>query len=116
MGSHPVDTGNLAERLKEQMQKANDEADAAQRPTETTGRLLQEHRSGADVDASVADALLHDLVAANAHGGGTMGSPHKPTNPTSWTQYCEKNRETPEIVPGSGLVRAHFFMSGSACE
>lgn len=121
MGTHPVSTGNIAGRLKEEMQKMTTKAEPSQSPTESTGRRLQEHLAGAGADASIADAhLLQDLLAASMHSGVTdsKAAPAvtRPKNPTSWTQYCEKNRQTPEIVPGSGLVRAHFFMSGSACE
>lgn len=43
-----------------------------------------------------------------------MFAPKFGKNPQGWAQWCEKNRDTPELVPGSGLVKAHFFMSGSA--
>ena len=110
----------ISERLKAEMQRRPAQEDSSQLPAETTGRRLQKHHLAPD--GVVTDTMLQEMIADHdrlhkpSHGAGIPTGPQKLKNPTSWTQWCEKNRETPEIVPGSGLVRAHFFMSGSACE
>ena len=122
MGTHSIDPGSkadISERLKQEMQKLPHQTDAAGRR-----RRLHEHHATAGADGVVTDALLKELFSDHAlmkkqqeHGTGvTAGTPQQRKNPTSWTHWCEKNRDTPEIVPGSGLVKAHFFMSGSACK
>ena len=127
MGTHSLDktsAADISERLRAEMQKLPHQTDAAPSPTESTGRRLQQHH-GTATDSSHKDALLQELVSdlnsdlmkkTPTHGVGISAAPQQRKNPTSWTQWCEKNRGTPELVPGSGLVRAHFFMSGSARE
>ena len=123
MGTHAIDRNSVAdvtERLKAEMQNLPRQADATQSQTEATGRRLQEHHT-ATADALITDAMLEELIHDHAlrqkqQGVGIPATTQQRKNPTSWTQWCEKNRGTPEIVPGSGLVKAHFFMSGSACK
>eukprot|EP01046_Picozoa_sp_COSAG06_P029405 COSAG06_NODE_2724_length_6384_cov_81.190135_2_plen_370_part_00 len=144
MGTHSVDTSKLpdiSERLKAEMQKMHQPADEAGRRMQQ--QPSQPHGEGSAAPAegnregggATTDSLLQELLgdhilktssSSEKHPGHTLtGSPpppppppppNVPKNPSSWTQWCEKNRGTPEIIPGSGLVRAHFFMSGSACE
>ena len=122
MGTHPIDLSSatdISERLKAEMQKLPHQEDATQPPTEATGRRLQDHHATA-AGGLVTDAMLQELIKDHdlqkKHSAGPTATTSQRKNPTSWTQWCEKNRGTPEIVPGSGLVRAHFFMSGSACK
>ena len=119
MGTHSLDKSSVAdisERLRAEMEKLPHQPDAAQSPTETIGRRLQQHH-GIAADGSLKDAMLQDLMKMQpTHGVANSAASQQRKNPTSWTQWCEKNRGTPELVPGSGLVRAHFFMSGSARE
>jgi hypothetical protein len=120
MGTHPIDLSSvtdISERLKAEMQKLPHQEDATQ---SSTGRRLQDHHSTA-TDGLVTDAMLQELINDHGllkkhHSIGTTATTQQRKNPTSWTQWCEKNRGTPEIVPDSGLVRARFFMSGSACK
>eukprot|EP01043_Picozoa_sp_COSAG02_P065698 COSAG02_NODE_9991_length_2056_cov_1.326520_4_plen_139_part_00 len=123
MGTHAIDRNSLAdvtERLKAEMQKLPRQADTTQSQTETTGRRLQDHHTAA-ADGLVTDTMLQELINDHAllqkqQSAEIAATTPQRKNPTSWTQWCEKNRGTPEIVPGSGLVKAHFFMSGSACK
>jgi hypothetical protein len=145
MGTHSVDTSKLpdiSERLKAEMQKMHQPADEAGRRMQQQ-QPSQPHGEGSAAPAegnrgeggATTDSLLQELLGDHIlktsssfekHPGHTQQQQQQqqqqrhanaqPKNPSSWTQWCEKNRDTLEIIPGSGLVRAHFFMSGSACE